>query len=36
MIEAKNLNPAQLKKDFYAGKLDLLDAENEENITAIL
>ena len=36
MIESKNLNPAQLKKDFYAGKLDLLDSENLENIEAIL
>lgn len=36
MIESKNLNPTQLKKDFYAGKLDLLDSENLQNIVAIL
>lgn len=35
MIEAKNLNPTQIKKDFYAGTLDLLDSENLQNITAI-
>ena len=36
LIESKNLNPAQLKKDFYAGTLNLLDPENCENIQVIL
>ena len=36
LIESKNLNPTQLKKDFYAGTLDLLEPENCQNIQVIL
>lgn len=32
----RNVNPAQLKKDFYAGTLDLLDPENYRQIRSYL
>lgn len=34
--ETRNWNPAQLKKDFYAGNLDLLDMENYRMIRTLL